>query len=740
MDPWFSSSAGALVAILGLLLCPVAGAQVSGDQSADRWVTIAARECDSYTDIRANLARNDIMESLQDLGKDTLYEPGDLVDPRIEAVGQPKCRPVVGWRFTFGESYVSRAVSGPWGALSIVTDPDAQQPVTKDSVPAKDFDGNPVGGGAKIDGAVTVGLNRDQVDRAAANRLWIQGGTPEDPVLYSDPQFAGRYGFGALRCAIDDLNGDNVETIQFPAGARHVFCYAYYVTPPPSSGTIVIRKQVQGSGDAAETFAFRGNVSYEPGGAFELSASDGNPGSTEFLRGETRPGDAPWTVVEDAQDGWSLTSLSCTSASSTTTTDLAARSVQINLTAGDTVTCTFTNRLTPPAGALVLRKVTEDGTGSFPFSIRDADGDVVARRTLTTRAPGGLGAVRVIKLEPGRYTIRERRPATGQGIWRLSGVRCNGARRDPRQPVTVEITAGRGAVCTFTNRLDHPGQINIAAVTINGLGRAGYLVTRAGERAAPRVQFATTRRQGRTAPASGESTHGLPFGRYVIRETAAAAGERAVWSLIAVSCNGRILPFEQGRVTVELTRTTPRQDCTFVNLRQRAPVPPPEPEPTPTPTPGPAPEPFGPSPSPVPVPGGSPPDLALDKRQVASTGGQAPILTFLLRVTNRSDVGATRVVVADRLAAGTALVSADPSQGRCLTRGARLLMCTLGDLAPGASASIRVRVQHFDAGAGVNVAVVGAGSPEEVLRNNVAAARIAAVRRPAGACPARGAC
>ena len=63
-------------------------------------------------------------------------------------------------------------------------------------------------------------------------------------------------------------------------------------------------------------------------------------------------------------------------------------------------------------------------------------------------------------------------------------------------------------------------------------------------------------------------------------------------------------------------------------------------------------------------------------------------------------------------------------------------MCTLGDLAPGESATIRVRVQRLDGRAGVNAAVVGSGSPEDVLRNNVAAARIAALRaQPPRACP-----
>ena len=45
------------------------------------------------------------MESLEDLGADTLYEAGDPIDPRTELEGQPNCRPIVDWRFTFGTSY-----------------------------------------------------------------------------------------------------------------------------------------------------------------------------------------------------------------------------------------------------------------------------------------------------------------------------------------------------------------------------------------------------------------------------------------------------------------------------------------------------------------------------------------------------------------------------------------------------------------------------------------------------------
>ena len=379
-----------------------------------------------------------------------------------------------------------------------MTDVDGGQPiVTRDSVPARDFNGHPVGGGATIAGAITVGLDRDQVDRADSNRLWLQGGTPTDPVLFSDPAFAGRYGFGALRCAIDDLNGDNVETIQFPSGTRHMYCYAYYVTPPPSSGKIVIRKEVAGS-QADETFGFGGNVSYNDGGAFDLSAGEDDPDSMEFVRAETRPGDPLWTVTEDAHEGWTLTGITCTSASSTATTDVAGRSVQISLVAGDTVTCTFANRLTPPAGALVLRKVTEGGTGAFPFRIRDADGDVVARRTLDHAGGGRRRGRDRDRARPGPLPDHRAQAEFRRGCLAAGG--CPLQRRAAGSPVTVEITAGRGAVCTFTNRLDTPGRIDVRGVTLNGLSAAGYVVTPFGRPAVQRRQFAP--RGGRASPRS----------------------------------------------------------------------------------------------------------------------------------------------------------------------------------------------------------------------------------------------
>ena len=106
---------------------------------------------------------------------------------------------------------------------------------------------------------MTVALTDDQVTRSQQGQsLWLQGGAVDDPVL--DKLYPGQYGFAALRCAVDNLNGDNVEYIAYPNGATHVLCYAYYVEPPPTSGTIVVNKVVD---DPAVTtrqdFSFIGN-------------------------------------------------------------------------------------------------------------------------------------------------------------------------------------------------------------------------------------------------------------------------------------------------------------------------------------------------------------------------------------------------------------------------------------------------------------------------------------------------
>ena len=347
-------------------------------------VTYAARVCDEYTDVTANLARNDIMESLRDLGADTLYESGEAIKVSKEDHGQPNCRPLVGWRFTLGTG-IGAKVTGPWGALSTVT-AVRDEHRHAESTPELDAAGNAVGT-ATVKGAVTVELTADQADRAQnATRSGCRAARHRPGAVRPYP---GQYGFAALRCAVDNLNGDNVEWIAYPTGGRHVFCYAYYVTPPPTSGTIVITKAVQpldAGAPPSGTFRFDGNVSYTDDNTFSLTASVPQPGSISFVRGGVGADDPPWVVRELAQAGWLLTSLTCTSSSGASATASAGprpRSAWPRATRSTARTPTSR----PPRPAACPAQDLEQRDRHVPLRRPDASGETRSY-TLTTACRG----------------------------------------------------------------------------------------------------------------------------------------------------------------------------------------------------------------------------------------------------------------------------------------------------------------------------------------------------------------
>jgi hypothetical protein len=235
------------LSIVGVNSTVLAG---TADAAGGYYVTFVARKCPSYSDIYANTARTDVAESLHALGPKTQYgNSGALVSPTYEEIGQQlTCKPLVNWAFTLGTGYGSRAVSGAWGSMSRITNPYRTAIRTRRSTPLLDDKGNRLAGGAAIPGAVTIKLAGGQASQVAKNRLLVQGGVPTDPVLahaYGTPSAPG-YGFGTLRCATDDVNGDNVAYLFFPSGINPVFCYAYYVPSPPPSGTIVIHERAEG--------------------------------------------------------------------------------------------------------------------------------------------------------------------------------------------------------------------------------------------------------------------------------------------------------------------------------------------------------------------------------------------------------------------------------------------------------------------------------------------------------------
>ncbi|NEA41349.1 LPXTG cell wall anchor domain-containing protein [Streptomyces sp. SID11385] len=563
-------------------------------------ITYVARDCPQYSDIMANKARNNIQESLRDLGPNSNYGSSEAVSAAKEAAGTPlpPCEPLTGWTFSTG-----RNITGPTAAtqnLSTVTGPIRQNITTSASTPELDAAGNPTG--RTLQGAVTVPLNDAEVAAVNANALWTQGGTPAQPLNGKQEQ----YGFGALRCAQDALNGDNVERVSFPSGARHVFCYYYAVTPPPGAGTIKVVKHIEGAGQG--DFRMNGNLSYadtnnDGVNDFVLSASTGKDASQTFVRGESDIDSNPWTFQEALEpgSGWELVgSPDCVARAadggtgrSAIRTDSAGK-VEIGLVEGETVTCTYTNSRSGGEG--LLQKETLGGTGTFDIDLDVPPGaPPVEVNPVTTTRPGVpetvAGSQEVVT---GTYTAIEHKPAPdGRGTWELTSAVCDGEEvpitdTGDTWRVAHEVTADENPHCLLTNTYTPAGAIAIEKVTRGGTGTFGYgvtphpAVTGPADGTALYRGEATTEAEDAVTPAVREDGEPGPVAnelrvddrlRYTVQEYLPPATDAGRWVLESVDCgDAQVGPVRPGSSSVEvrLTPEDPRPTCRFTNRYEAA--------------------------------------------------------------------------------------------------------------------------------------------------------------------------
>ena len=561
-------------------------------------VTFVARVCPTYPSIMANRARNNLQESLRDLGKDTVYQPGQPIAPAIEEPNDPSCRPLDDWQFQMGTGYTGKTPATDY--LSTVTGAYPQTIRVLPTTPELDPQGQPTG--RSLRDAVTVTLTDEQARRAQqSNSLWAQGGTKADPLLTN--VFGDDYGFGALRCAIDNLNGDNVEWIGFPSGTTHVFCYYYAVTPPPSAGTIVVRKSLETGSNGPATFRYVGNISYTNDRDFFLTPrDDATPASTSFVRAA---GD-PWDFEEQPLDGYDFVSLTCAQTTPPVSGPASSWAISgakavVRVGDGATVRCDYVNRDTPKTtGDLTVSKVTEGGTGSFPVQITDPNGAVTDLTATTTDAlvPELVGSTTAGAT--GDWTVRETLPApTSLGRWETASVQCNGAdvpfSTSPAGggatfvTATRTITAGETVDCFIANRFDPGGELTITKTSLDGTGTFVFPVLRGDQfdgdqhpSDAFTVYGATTAAAGdptSAAPLAGRAplTH-LPVGAgpastYYLSELSPPETATGTWRTTAVGCRdldtGATVPitiYQDIRVVaVALTAAHPRVGCSATN-------------------------------------------------------------------------------------------------------------------------------------------------------------------------------
>jgi hypothetical protein len=498
-------------------------------------VTLAARACHSYDEVMAARVREG-GESPARPGRDSAYQAGQPVDPAVEAANDDGCEPLVGWRFTLGSGRQPAATDGTaagTGGLSVVTGAVAESPSTVAQTPRLDAVGRATGG--YLPGAVTMELSDDQVRLAGRRQLWVQGGTPRDPLLAGVLGKAG-YGFGALRCGIDGQQGGNTQWLGFAAGTRHAFCFAYYVRATPGAGTVVVRVRPARAVGYPQPFPFSSTLAYSAGGAFTITTA-GEPAQAMFVRS---PGG--YAVQGALPAGWSVADLACAvsrpgggPASSTASTDPGAAKVAGALAAGDLVTCVYT--VTPPAAppGLSLTVYAENGSGTFGLSVEGAD----APRALSAAVAGDRSAAAatgadLTALPAGGYTVRVVPPGDQ---WSLAAASCNGENA-PVDALTARVTLTAGVPLTCALRVVHrPAALRLRVVTANGVGGAAFSVVPADRPGDGWYAAATTTGYGVSAAATGDLPAQLPFGAYLVTPVPPSSTVDGSWELSSLACD-----------------------------------------------------------------------------------------------------------------------------------------------------------------------------------------------------------
>jgi plastocyanin len=176
---------------------------------------------------------------------------------------------------------------------------------------------------------------------------------------------------------------------------------------------IIVEKQTDPDG-STQLFTFSTDYSAD----FQLS--DGQTNNS----GDLDPG--TYSVSETVPTGWELKTATC---------DDGSDPSSIDLDAGETVTCTFTNE--QDAIIIVEKQTDPDGsTQLFTFST-----DYSADFQLSDGQTNNSG-----DLDPGTYSVSETVPAG----WELESATCD----DGSDPSSIGLAAGETVTCTFTNEQD----------------------------------------------------------------------------------------------------------------------------------------------------------------------------------------------------------------------------------------------------------------------------------------------
>ena len=256
-----------------------------------------------------------------------------------------------------------------------------------------------------------------------------------------------------------------------------------------------------------QAFQFQGNVSYNPGGTFEVPVSGPAPsqGSVSFVRASTASSKTVWSFQKLPHAGFTQAPPTCTitnasgPTSSTVTipappsgsTPVNPNDAAVSLGAGDVVKCAFMDNRIVNTDVTVFKQTTGGFGGPFAVTVTPPDGSGIqpgGGTVTTTAADSPVQAATVADTSPGAtgdWTLTEdlstansaANVAADAGSWSVSGFDCNGTTQNPSVSETVSVTAGESLECTFTNNFVPNGSLTITKTTIGGVGTNDLVVT-----------------------------------------------------------------------------------------------------------------------------------------------------------------------------------------------------------------------------------------------------------------------
>jgi hypothetical protein len=217
-------------------------------------------------------------------------------------------------------------------------------------------------------------------------------------------------------------------------------------------GQIIIVKDAVPNTAQDFSFTTTGN------GLSNFSLDDDDDGTLSNTKTFILSGSGTFTVTEAVASGYSLSNLVCSDPTANSSVNLGTRTATINLAAGETVTCTFTNTLQQGTLTLVKTVTNDNGGGAVAGDwTLSADGPTPISGTT------GSGAVTNAPVNAGVYTLSESAGPAGYtaGSWSCPGATLNGNQ--------VTVPAGQNVTCTINNN-DNAPSLTLVKQVINDNG------------------------------------------------------------------------------------------------------------------------------------------------------------------------------------------------------------------------------------------------------------------------------